>query len=619
MRRTEFKDGVHCVEYALMHLTEEDEKAFEKQFNVLEDFKNAFIKFMKSKIWKLREEDEEFDKAMTTVLTRRKTEGKVVDKDEFSKMLKEAYKVIGDKIKEVKLLNSYDRAKEFRKNLDKIYYIWLPDDVRSYAIDNVMSGFDKFFFGKGKNVRPKEYGHTLAMQSRPLHATNKKTGEINEKESGNTSLKIIFKDGIPKLDFWDMTEKSMVSCLDYYNKYNSLSVEEKEKFKFRTPDHKRKIFDIYYNEKNDLQKYLLTEPNVGSVKLLRYWKKGKWRYRVQINFSCTSPIVESIENKNHKVAVDFGTETKAVVRDDGYQVILGLTNDFPRVTDEIRELDRYLSNSRIATNPEMFNDDGTTISRKEALEKGLQWHYSNRYKKALARRRELYRLLREKRKLQNLEDAKKIFELGNEFYTENNSFSAWGTKRCRMADKTVKKYAGNGRGSDYTKQIHDRAVGTTSARLEHLCNQKELNCYKVSGKTDHKCSTYNHFTDKDDDIFEKLSDRLIVFDTSTVGDEYLDKTSGFDETFDKVKVGKRYYVLQRDLYSAAKMLYYKPYTIKVTDKKGKEVEEVRYKFDKEGFNKFFEEKFYPEHEKYLMKLRREVDLSKISGTIFGGI
>lgn len=614
MKIKKLENGIHCVEYSLMNLSDHYKELLEKQFNYLEDYKNGFIKYMNSKIWELRKENKEFDDAMREIayIYSKKGRNKIANIDERSKRLKDAYDIIGKFISETDLLDEGKRRAEYVKTVDPIYYLWIPDESRTYATKHVMSAYNTFFFGKGKSVHAKEYGHTQSIQYRPMHAVSKKDGSVVDRIQSPS--RIVFIDGIPKYETWDLEELE--------------ELEKSEDYKKGTR-HRYRTFDLYYNVKDDLQKYLVTNPYLGATKLTRYWKKGKWRYRVQINFEKVSPAVESMNNEHHKVGIDFGTQTVAWVRDDGEQGIIELSPNTPRVTERIKELDRYLCNSRRAVNPLYFDEKGTGLSEdkmKEVREEWCkehkgeefpEWRNSNRYLKAVARRKEAYRYLREKRKLNNLKTSKQIFELGDEFYTENNSFVAWGIKRCRMAEKTAEKYDNGVRKSDYTKLIHDRAVGSVDARLSLLASQKDMNYVKLKSSSDINCSTYNHFTDKND-LFEKLNERLIVFDTNTVGEDY--EVSDFDETIQDVKVDNRYYILQRDLYAAAKMLFFKPVQKTIKTSLGKEKTVTSYEFDKKGFKKFFDTKFYPKHEEYIMKLRKEkANGSELNGTIFGSL
>lgn len=149
------------------------------------------------------------------------------------------------------------------------------------------------------------------------------------------------------------------------------------------------------------------------------------------------------------------------------------------------------------------------------------------------------------------------------------------------------------------------------ARLKSICEQRGMFYGRISGFS---CTTYNHFTKKND-LFLHLTNRLIVFNMEDVGERYKNKTSLFSETFCTIKdnSGKEY-ILQRDLYAAAKMIYCIPYQEK--NEKGKII--TKWEFDQKGFKKFFEEKFYPEHEKYIKELIRQKNLGvKLSGTILG--
>lgn len=270
-------------------------------------------------------------------------------------------------------------------------------------------------------------------------------------------------------------------------------------------------------------------------------------------------------------------------------------------------------------NPQLYKENGVRKSYKEMEEleeEERKEKFSNRYKKARDERREHYRVLREKRKLNNPIGAKHIFQLGNEFMTENNSFKAWGMKGCRMAQKTKEKYGSAPRKNDYTKQIHDRAVGSVDARVKLLAEQKGLSYNKVSG---FDCSTYNHFTQKND-LFLDLSKRLIVFDASDVSPKFQTKTETFDKTIEQICDNNgNVYILQRDLYAASKMLYLYPRT-KTEIVNGKEKKVTIWEFDQKGYEKFFDEVFYPKHKEYIKKLIEERNLNidnKMSGTILG--
>lgn len=601
MKRKELNEGVHCVEYALMHIPDEYKELLERQYNYMEDFKNGFISYMWRYISKQRKENEEFDKAMAEVRYLNTKEGRIIKKDERSNRLSKAYTTIGNFVKETKLLDSGSRRKEYYSTVKNVYYAWIPDDSRSYAIDDVLSAFEVFFFDRGKAVFQKKYGHTKILQFKPAYSRMKSTGEINT--IVQTSSRVVFENGNPYFEMWDLRD------------LKDIPEEECQKGK----RHSKIRFRMYCNDKDELQSYIKTNPYIGGTKLLRYWKKGKWRYRVQLNFEALSPAVKQMSNEEHIMGIDLGTETIAWVRDDGEQAIWELSPDTPRVTEEIKEIDVYLDNSRRAMNPELFREDGTRISNREARELGLEEKHSKRYIKAAARRKECFRYLGEKRKLNNRILAKKLFELGNEFHIENNKVSSWMLKRCHMALKTAMKYASGARASDYGKVVADRAPGMIDARLSQLAGQKGLSYHKIEKIEGFKCTEYNHFTDKND-LFQYLNDRIVVLDVDSVNDVYKEFITDFGDTITDLKIDGKDIILQRDLYAAAKLVYCTPYKETIVNSKGKKVEVTRYKFDREGFSKFFVEKFYPKHLEYIMKLRAELaNGKKISGTVFGNI
>lgn len=454
MKRKEMENGANCVEFNLKDFSPHERSRY-IQFIYADKFKNEFIVYMWMVINQLGEDDENFKNALSIIRGQEKNANKVANKEERDEKLKQAYQTVYKKIKDNKILSKNDRTKEFRKIYSKKYNIFLADDQKDYLCDDVIAAFEDLFFNKGKDVKEKEVGNgkgTRALRQKPMFS-KKKDGTINNKKQGSAS--IIFKNGKAYFRIWDLRPEALKHIFDVWD-------EEKQTFNTPTgqcPNHKYVEFEIYCNETDDLQKQLMSNMYLGYTKLVRYWKKGKYRYRVQINFEETSPIVKEIDiNNNHIIGVDWGTETCAIVRDDGFQEIIELTPDSPRVTERIKELDRYMDNSRRATNPNFYNEDGTIkYTKKEMKELKLKYSYSKRYYKARDERREGYRKLRETRKLNNLTMVKhKIIPLGDFFHTEFNPFNAWGMKGCRMAKKTAEKFLTNNR-KDYTKQIHDRA------------------------------------------------------------------------------------------------------------------------------------------------------------------
>ena len=173
--------------------------------------------------------------------------------------------------------------------------------------------------------------------------------------------------------------------------------------------------------------------------------------------------------------------------------------------------------------------------------------------------------LKRKRKFDNLNTAKYIASLGDQQITEKNHIRSWKQKMCRM-NKIARKIYDNGiRINNYCRQIQDRAVAQVPARVKHICEEKNMSYKEIFGLN---LSTYNHFT-QNNDLFLHLNDRLITSDEYFLKNKDKFKVEDFSKTFQTIEHNGKQYVLQRDLYSAAKMLYYYSKIEKKEDKNGK--------------------------------------------------
>lgn len=259
--------------------------------------------------------------------------------------------------------------------------------------------------------------------------------------------------------------------------------------------------------------------------------------------------------------------------------------------DELRRLN----------NPGLYAEDGQIKYNKDEMQKlNLKWKLSRRYKTAREKRKELFRYLTASRKTSNLTDAKlDINKDVSEIILDKNQYTAWKTKLCRMSKESKAIYDNGVRKRDYTKQIADRAPGTYTARVAHLCEELGIGCRTISR---FNTSTYNHFT-QENDIFTNLNQRLILINPAILGYEYNEKVVPFIDTISVISdaSGKKY-VVQRDLYGAAKMLFCKPVKEKRISSDGREYTVTADTLDIKGFTKFFNEIFYPKHLEYLQQL-----------------
>lgn len=590
------KDSKKCViPLGIQYVNVNAQKSIEKMFYEIENFKNDFVDYINQVLEKIINEDEELKIIQEKIEHFHKTEGKVAKESEKKQELRDLYKERNWKILHSDKLNFLRISGDFMKKAKIEYKIYLHDDVRTYACQNVIASLEKYLKGEGKIIKKQKHGHSTALASRKYFQDN-----------GTTRCSMIqfeFCDGKMYALIWDLS--------DEYIKKAKKVLQEKSKIL----THNRIKLLLNVNKKDTLQKLVFQSPTYGQSKLVRFWKNGHWKYELQLTVENSSPVVSNFRVKNNvKVAVDYGTETAAIVCSNGYVEIADISPDTPRVTKQIQDIQREITASDIVVNKHLYNDNGTLKSRKEMKEKGLVRTDSVRQIRRRKLVKTLYAKLRRQRRINNETLAKHILSLGSEQITETNSFKAWKTKICRMNDIAKKIYDNGVRNNDYCEQIQDRAVAQIPARIEHVCNEKNLSFKKITGLN---LSTYNHFSGKND-LFLQLNDRVVVSNKYFLQHKNKFKVSDFSETFQTIEHNGKKYVLQRDLYAAAKMLFCTSTIKRIKQKNGKYKEVEEWEFDKNGFSKFFNEIFYPAQEKYLkQKFSKLLDGEKMSGTIFG--
>ena len=609
MSRKDFDDGVNCTTFGL-DLTEKQRAEFDNLFHIATQLKNNFIAYIWKRLYEYANTNAEFKVALDLILEQRNKYGTTVNKAELHDNVKKAYSYmyncLFNKDKDKRLINLSEYKKEFSKTCYKFYNIYINDNVKSYLLDDAIKGFSKVLSSGGSHtVHYKTDKDTLALRSKAAISQN---GNPN-----NCAFTIIEREN-NKFYFkcWDLSKKSLKHIFDIYDpetgklKYNKKNI----------PNHKQLYIPILYNESDKLQMQILSNATMGAIKLSRSYIRGDWKYYVQINFEKISPVLKSMKFDNHKVAVNVNTEFYAYCRDDGMQDMVELTPTTPRVIEEIKELDRYMDRSRYKMNSKLYDEKGIPLSKEKRKELELQYRYSNGYKRAANKRCELYRTLRLNRTKNNYISAKNVLALGNEFILDKNQYKAWGMKLCRMGEKSKKKYDNGVRVKDYTKQIHDRAPGTFTARIKSVCAARNIPCTEL---LTFNSSTYNHITQQDD-LFLKLNQRLTLLPAYKNENIYNDKVFGIKDTLVTIK-GKHGedLVLQRDVYGAAKMLFIKRKSKIVVDENTKEKKKVRYDwFDQKAFDKWFDDVFYPKHIEFLQKLVDRYNVGEeMSGLILG--
>ena len=610
--------STNCATFGL-YMSNSQNKALTKVFNLMTDYKNGYIRYVWEQLDEYGKTDEQFRDSLHLIQNQNKLYGKTVNKEELDEQIAEAYLYLGGLIvkqdKESQPIISFSKMKQdYMKIASKKYNIWLADDMRNYALTDVNTGFERLMSIKfrGQKVLYKKYDELLSIQSKPIYS-RKKDGSVNINEQG--SLRVTFIDGKPYLKMYDYSNNNMKHILDVYD-------EENDIFKTKSgikPNCKWTYLRLHYNKKDDLQKQIIEDNYIGCTKINRLYKKGNWRYFVQINFEHLSPVIDNMEFENHKVAINVNTEMVAVVRDDGTQEIVERTPTTPRVTDEINEINIFMDNSKRSMNPDLFKEDGQIkYNKKQMKELDLHWNYSKNYIKQRKKRRELYRLLTAERRRNNEILAKSILQTGNSFIIDKNQFKAWQMKLNRMSRGSQNRFDnGIRKANDYADQIQNTAPGMFTERIKSVCNQLQLPLLEL--KT-FNSSNYNHFTQQND-LFIELNKRFLTFtnnDTYKDDKVYNETALQFINTLGVIEHNGKRYILQRDLYGASKMLFISRGTEKALTKSGKEYNREVDIFDKDGYNKWFDKVFYPKHIKYMKEFIRKYNLNiDLNGLILG--
>ena len=610
--------NTNCATFGL-YMSNSQNKALTKVFNLMADYKNEYIRYVWEQLDKYGEKDKQFKDSLYLVQNQNKLYGKTVNKEELDEQIAEAYLYLGGltikQDKESQPIISFSKMKQdYMKVASKKYNIWLADDMRQYALNDVNTGFERLMSIKfrGQSVHFKKYDELLSIQSKPIYS-RKKDGSVNINEQG--SLRVTFIDGKPYLKMYDYSNNNMKHILDVYD-------EENDIFKTKSgikPNCKWTYLKLHYNKKDDLQKQIIEDNYIGCTKITRLYKKGNWRYFVQINFEHLSPVIDNMKFENHKVAINVNTEMVAVVRDDGTQEIIERTPTTPRVTDEINEINVFMDNSKRSMNPDLFKEDGQIkYNKKQMKELDLHWNYSKNYIKQRKKRKELYRLLTAERRRNNEILAKSILQTGNSFIIDRNQFKAWQMKLNRMSKGSQNKFDnGIRKANDYADQIQNTAPGMFTERIKSVCNQLQLPLLEL--KT-FNSSNYNHFTQQND-LFIELNKRFLTFannDTYKDDKVYNETALQFINTLGVIEHNKKRYILQRDLYGASKMLFISRGTEKALTKSGKEYNREVDVFDQKTYSKWFDKVFYPKHLEYMKEFIKKYNLNiDLNGLILG--
>ena len=238
---------------------------------------------------------------------------------------------------------------------------------------------------------------------------------------------------------------------------------------------------------------------VKYCRIKRRWCEEGWRYFVQLILEGDVPIkVRPTGEVMHpigsgRVGLDIGTQTLAYSSSS----TVGLVELAPAVKNidaELRRINRAMDRSRKATNPQMFNADGTIIHVDKLPPNCLdqhgkrKWVSSQRYKALAMKRRALYQKQAALRLQLHHELANQLLTQGDEFYIEQMRFRGLAKKSKEVKKSKTGKNLSRKR---FGKSIANKAPATFVNVLEDKVIRAGGNFQNI--KTwEAKASQYNH-------------------------------------------------------------------------------------------------------------------------------
>jgi hypothetical protein len=200
--------------------------------------------------------------------------------------------------------------------------------------------------------------------------------------------------------------------------------------------------DYYKLEMLDLETY-------KQVRIVNKEVRGTLKWYVQITID-KAPVTKYDKDGNEKNPINKGKvgmyiDTSHVVyTTDGEtftDISLEDTDNDIYYDTKIKELQQYLDNSRRAMNPDNFNEDGTI--KKGVVVDGkryrLKWTFSNGYRKAVAKLKDLHRVQAENRKLERIRIANEILSHGNNIMVNDYPFQLSAMRKKETEKENDKK------------------------------------------------------------------------------------------------------------------------------------------------------------------------------------
>ncbi len=256
--------------------------------------------------------------------------------------------------------------------------------------DPMWAAFEKYFFGNGETVHFKKFDSVTTVAS-----------------DGKSGIRILDKDNQTVLH---------------------RQAGQKLWLSYGLQGHRVLKMPIVIDEKNDYLKEML-ERKIRIVRLKKKNVRGTDKFYVQLTVE-GEPAKKYDKDGNEKNVIGSGRlgiyiDTTSVTIYDGKNFTeIDLSKEIDDKQEQIAEIQRYMSASSIATNPENFLPDGTIRPGKivDGRRLPLKWNRSNGYKKARKQKANLNRVVAEQRKISRYELANRILARGDEIVINDYPF-----------------------------------------------------------------------------------------------------------------------------------------------------------------------------------------------------
>lgn len=249
------------------------------------------------------------------------------------------------------------------------------------------------------------------------------------------------------------------------------------------------------NRNSQYELFALSQ-EIRNIAIVRKEIRGKNKYYVQFSVEGV-PYNKGRSLGNGTVGIDPGPSKIAVVGDNNVEIVK-LAPNIEEDEKKSARLKRKLDRSRRATNPHMYNDDGTIIKGQR------QTCFSKSYNKTRKQLSEVQRKLTSKRKIAHNELANRILEYGDTFKVELNSFKSM---QARAKTTSITKRGKIRSKKRYGKSIKNRAPSEFLTILKNkLLQYSNGKYYEVPAS--YACTQFD-FTDESF-TEHKVSERTIV-------------------------------------------------------------------------------------------------------------